>query len=86
MCALSEIGMFPILVLGIKEVVFGCHNERFGGFGSTMNVFEYGYSPIPVRYGLMKTESILLLRRFYLRENDRAPSPRKKGNRILKDI
>jgi tRNA-specific adenosine deaminase 2 len=29
--------------------------------------------------------AVLLLRRFYLRENERAPQPRKKINRVLRD-
>ncbi len=37
-----------------------------------------------VETGFYREESIMLLRRFYVRENDRAPIPKAKANRILK--
>lgn len=57
--------------LGVREIVFGCHNERFGGCGSTVSLPEkYGScQTISSRHGLLRNEAILLLRKFYLREN-----------------
>ncbi|PVV05341.1 hypothetical protein BB560_000149 [Smittium megazygosporum] len=34
--------------------------------------------------GIMKDEAILLLRKFYIRENSNAPIPKKKSKRVLK--
>jgi tRNA-specific adenosine deaminase 2 len=59
----------------IPLVMFGCHNERFGGCGSTLSVhnqYMETYSPfIDIQHGIFRQEAILLLRRFYLRENER---------------
>ncbi|KAI9338545.1 cytidine deaminase-like protein [Obelidium mucronatum] len=78
----------------MRKVYFGCGNERFGGCGSVLNIHrdhsfcslenkeEPGYE---VESGLYKEEAIMMLRRFYLRENDRAPNPKKKNNRVLKE-
>ncbi|CDO93211.1 unnamed protein product [Kluyveromyces dobzhanskii CBS 2104] len=73
--------------LGIKKVVFGCGNERFGGNGSilsiqndTSTVRSNKFVSVP---GILRKEAIMLLRYFYVRENDRAPKPRTKKNRKL---
>ncbi|KAM0682884.1 tRNA(adenine34) deaminase [Mitosporidium daphniae] len=88
--ALTDLGKFcrpNSLCLGIKEIIFGCHNDRFGGCGSAMKL-PSSYSdnpPITIRHGVSAKEAITLLRRFYIRENKSAPKPRKKDNRTLKD-
>lgn len=73
--------------LGIKKVVFGCGNERFGGNGSILCIHNdtstnksNKYVSIP---GVLRREAIMLLRYFYVRENDRAPKPRTKKDRKL---
>ncbi|CAN6673225.1 tRNA-specific adenosine deaminase subunit Tad2p [Trichomonascus vanleenenianus] len=73
--------------LRIRAVYFGCGNERFGGCGSVLTVNRHkgpepGYRAYP---GLYREEAIMLLRRFYVRENDKAPVPRSKKSRELKD-
>ena len=59
--------------LGIKEVYYGCGNERFGGCGSILGVNEDGFHPIYPGYsakmGYLRNEAIMILRRFYLTEN-----------------
>ncbi|KAJ1983293.1 tRNA(adenine34) deaminase [Dimargaris verticillata] len=75
--------------IGIRSVYFGCHNERFGGCGSVLAVHDkpYGsHAPYPITHGIFKTEAVMLLRRFYLRENTSAPAPKKKANRTLKSV
>ena len=86
--------------LGIRAVYFGCWNERFGGTGSIQSIhsdnwtcpkddgsdaavgLDYpGYEAIG---GIRKRDAIILLRRFYLMENTKAPVPKKKTNRVLK--
>lgn len=40
--------------------------------------------PYPVYGGIYREEAIMLLRKFYVQENEKAPQPRQKGNRELK--
>lgn len=73
---------------GIRCVYFGCGNDRFGGNGSVLAVhsdkgLEEGY---PSYGGIFRKEAIMLLRRFYIQENENAPNPRAKGNRELKQV
>jgi tRNA(Arg) A34 adenosine deaminase TadA len=69
--------------LGVTECYYGCGNDRFGGCGSVMNIHD-GPSksesdPVMVCHeGLFKREAVMLLRRFYMGENDRAPEPAKR--------
>jgi tRNA-specific adenosine deaminase 2 len=44
---------------------------------------EEGY---PSYGGIFRKEAIMLLRRFYIQENENAPNPRAKGNRELKPV
>ena len=69
----------------IRAVYYGCANERFGGAGSVMMVHQdRGLdSTFPAEGGIFREESILLLRRFYLQENQNAPNPRPKKDREL---
>ncbi|BCR87035.1 nucleoside deaminase [Aspergillus chevalieri] len=69
----------------IRAVYFGCGNERFGGTGSVLSLHSDHAidSPYPVYGGLFRKEAIMLLRRFYIQENEKAPKPRPKKNREL---
>lgn len=82
MCA-SALGL-----LGIRTVFYGCGNDKFGGCGSVFSVNDgkSGFDSYQTRSGIMADEAIMLLRRFYITENNHAPIPRKKLNRILKPI
>jgi tRNA-specific adenosine deaminase 2 len=69
--------------LGIRNVYFGCANERFGGCGSVLsvnrrqtrsclqeaNVRPDGDLIFPTYPGIYRKESIMLLRDFYMQEN-----------------
>ncbi|EPQ59676.1 cytidine deaminase-like protein [Gloeophyllum trabeum ATCC 11539] len=74
--------------MGIKEVFFGCENDRFGGCGSVLGVNESLPHPKHPAYkatsGYCREEAILILRRFYITENSNAPMPKSKTNRVLK--
>lgn len=78
--------------VGLTRVYFGCYNERFGGCGSIIPVHtEYISVDVdpPLQITLLddfRKECITLLRKFYLYENERAPSPRKKARRVLKPV
>lgn len=78
--------------LGIGRVYFGCHNERFGGCGSVLPVHqsfmpagipELSIIPLLEKW---RRPCVEILRRFYLRENERAPQPKRKANRIFKPV
>mmetsp|Transcript_10981 Transcript_10981/g.14295 ORF Transcript_10981/g.14295 Transcript_10981/m.14295 type:complete len:174 (+) Transcript_10981:37-558(+) len=61
--------------LKIRNVIFGCHNDRFGGCGSVLSLHEDAY---PIRTGIMKDEAVSLFQKFYSRENSRAPEMKRK--------
>ncbi|KAG1048726.1 hypothetical protein G6F43_008901 [Rhizopus delemar] len=76
--------------IGIRHVYFGCGNDKFGGNGSVFNIHSdtrldvSGSKGYESEGGYFYEEAIMLLRKFYVRENKNAPIPRKKINRILK--
>ncbi|KZT12674.1 cytidine deaminase-like protein [Laetiporus sulphureus 93-53] len=74
--------------MGIKEVFYGCDNDRFGGCGSVLGVNSQLPHPKHPSYkatsGYLREEAIMVLRRFYITENVNAPVPKSKANRILK--
>ncbi|KXS22437.1 cytidine deaminase-like protein [Gonapodya prolifera JEL478] len=73
--------------LRVRKVYFGCWNERFGGCGSVLNVHADPVGndpPLQVEGGYCREEAILLLRRFYMKENSNAPNPKRKATRVLK--
>ncbi|KAJ5180763.1 hypothetical protein N7492_003973 [Penicillium capsulatum] len=69
----------------IRSVYFGCPNDRFGGTGGVLTIHSDRSidPPYPVYGGLYRKEAIMLLRRFYIQENEKAPNPRPKKNRDL---
>ncbi|KAL5332641.1 cytidine deaminase-like protein [Aspergillus crustosus] len=69
----------------IRSVYYGCGNERFGGTGSILALHSDLAidPPYPVYGGLQRKEAIMLLRRFYIQENENAPKPRPKKHREL---
>ncbi|KAJ5731045.1 uncharacterized protein N7483_005553 [Penicillium malachiteum] len=69
----------------IRSVYFGCPNDRFGGTGGVLSLHsDPSIDPAyPVYGGLFHNEAIMLLRRFYIQENEKAPNPRPKKNREL---
>lgn len=69
-------------LVGIGSVVFGCHNDRFGGCGSVLNVSsdeltDYG-KPINIVSGILGEKAVILLKEFYKGENPNAPENKKK--------
>ncbi|KDQ65081.1 hypothetical protein JAAARDRAFT_118502 [Jaapia argillacea MUCL 33604] len=74
--------------MGIKEVFYGCENDRFGGCGSVLGVNEGLKHPKHPSYqatsGYCREDAIMILRRFYITENTNAPMPKSKTNRVLK--
>ncbi|KAF8425705.1 cytidine deaminase-like protein [Tirmania nivea] len=72
--------------LKIRAVYFGCLNDRFGGCGGVFHIDQDPSIdlPYPCFGGVYREEAIMLLRRFYIQENERAPAPIAKKNRELK--
>ncbi|GLT76382.1 hypothetical protein SLA2020_480470 [Shorea laevis] len=72
-------------IIGIKEVYYGCSNDKFGGCGSILSLHSSGSETLisgnPQKKdfkctgGLMASEAISLLRSFYEQGNPSAPKP-----------
>ncbi|CAL53949.1 APOBEC/CMP deaminase, zinc-binding [Ostreococcus tauri] len=71
--------------LGVRRVVYGCANDKFGGNGTVLDVHDSGcgrcdgvgtkgatYESVG---GLFETEAIRLFQDFYVRGNPKAPKP-----------
>lgn len=77
-----------LATVGIKRVVFGCKNDRFGGCGSLLQLHrtevddgieKFGKSAgYEITAGVMEEEAVKLLRSFYDRENFHAPDEKRK--------
>lgn len=70
--------------LGISRLVFGCSNDRFGGCGSVLNIFERDNGAVEVCSGVRAAEAVDLLKTFYTGENPNAPVPKPKANRLAR--
>ncbi|EPS72078.1 hypothetical protein M569_02680, partial [Genlisea aurea] len=71
-------------IMGIKEVYYGCANDKFGGCGSILSLHTEGPEKLvsaAVRKGfkctggILASEAINLLRSFYEQGNPNAPKP-----------
>ncbi|XP_048132322.1 tRNA-specific adenosine deaminase TAD2-like isoform X1 [Rhodamnia argentea] len=73
-------------IIGIKEVYYGCANDKFGGCGSILSLHSSsseacisignsGSKGFKCCGGIMASEAISLLRDFYERGNPNAPKP-----------
>lgn len=75
--------------IGIAHVFFGCANDRFGGNGSVLSIHTDDWScnsPYTSQGGHMEEEAVMMLRRFYIKENENAPMPKSKSRRVLKEF
>ena len=73
--------------IGVRKVVFGCVNDKFGGCGGVLNIHSDAVGerskPMLARGGVREAEAIALLRRFYAQENQGAPVPQKRTRRHI---
>lgn len=81
--------------VGIRKVVYGCGNERFGGCSSILTVHSDEYTknsnlvdqdifpgePLNCISGIHADVSVHLLKEFYQGENPNAPNPKDKSKR-----
>lgn len=58
--------------LQVKEIIFGCMNDRFGG-KTVLNVFDILNSNIQLHGNVRADEAMQLLKEFYKGENPSAP-------------
>ena len=62
--------------VGVKRVIFGCYNDRFGGNGSILSIqhdvnqFQHR-APYEICGGVLQEEAIGVFQRFYTSENRR---------------
>ena len=56
---------------GVRRIVFGCANEKFGGCGTVMDVAGEGGGGPQVTGGVRAAEAVALLKAFYARPNVR---------------
>lgn len=63
--------------LNIKEIIFGCANDRFGG-STVLDVYSLLNSKIKITGGVRAEEAMDLLKEFYKGENPSAPIPKAK--------
>ncbi|XP_028794460.1 tRNA-specific adenosine deaminase TAD2-like isoform X2 [Neltuma alba] len=78
-------------ILGIKEVYYGCANDKFGGCGSILSLHLGNNINNEVKPGngfkctggIMASEAVLLLRTFYEQGNPNAPKPHRPLTRQL---
>ncbi|XP_055849954.1 tRNA-specific adenosine deaminase 2 [Episyrphus balteatus] len=63
--------------LGVKEIIFGCANDRFGG-KTVVDVESFYGKKITVTAGIRANEAMELLKEFYKGENPSAPVPKTK--------
>jgi tRNA-specific adenosine deaminase 2 len=64
--------MSALYSLNIKEIIYGCKNDRFGG-STVVNVSEYVKPQTKVTSGVFEIEAMQLLKEFYQGENLLAP-------------
>lgn len=82
---------YALRLSGLTNIVFGCHNDRFGGCGSVLNIHtdtigvpneglssHFDLPVLGVSSGLMRDEAISLLQEFYEGENPCAPEEKRK--------
>ncbi|BFG14462.1 hypothetical protein CerSpe_007360 [Prunus speciosa] len=72
--------------IGIKEVFYGCANDKFGGCGSILSLHSSSSEPLirggaprgegfKCNGGIMASEAVSLFRSFYEQGNPNAPKP-----------
>ena len=89
---------FALRIIGLKTVVYGCSNERFGGCGSVADVhsrimklpLDLRKMPqidclpdLTVTSGVMQDKAVALLKQFYEGENPMAPDDKVKRKKML---
>lgn len=78
--------MTALFNLHVKEIIYGCKNDRFGG-ATFVNVAQLlNNSTTKVTSGVRETEAMQLLKEFYQGENPAAPISAKEKRRKKDDV
>ena len=64
---------YALNIIGIKKVIFGCKNERFGGNGSILSLNSKIPNPYSSKGGILEKEGLEILKKFYERGNKKLP-------------
>ena len=75
---------YALSLINIKEVYFGCSNDKFGGNGSIVSIHKFNLWTYKSEGGFLKDQAIQYLRQFYSVGNKKAPE--NKRQRKLKKI
>jgi len=78
-------------LINIKQCVYGCRNERFGGCGSVLNIAEDPTTTLngiklDTVSGVCEDLAVNLMKHFYTFENPNAPQPKDKKERSVELI
>lgn len=65
----------------VKEIIYGCKNDRFGGF-TVVNVANFVKPKTTLLRGVMEEQAMKLLKDFYMGENPAAPVSAKRKKEI----
>eukprot|EP01121_Diplochlamys_sp_Union-15-3_P003905 TRINITY_DN13848_c0_g1_i1.p1 TRINITY_DN13848_c0_g1~~TRINITY_DN13848_c0_g1_i1.p1 ORF type:complete len:123 (+),score=14.29 TRINITY_DN13848_c0_g1_i1:196-564(+) len=68
---------FALIIAGVKTVVYGASNERFGGCGSALSIHKE-FGNLDCTSGILENETIQILKQFYALGNPSAPVPKRK--------
>lgn len=81
-------------ILGIKEVYYGCANDKFGGCGSILSLHsvsteqfngcgDHSRKSFKCQGGIMASDAVSLLRTFYEQGNPNAPKPHRLPTQLV---
>ena len=73
---------YALSLINIKEVYFGCSNDKFGGNGSILSINKFNNWIYKSQGGFLKDEAIEYLRNFYSVGNKRAPANKRQRKLI----
>ena len=68
---------YALNLAGVKRVVFGAKNDKFGGNGSILSLHNFGSQAYPVQEGVLADEAVKLLQQFYEHGNLKAPESKR---------
>jgi len=75
---------YALNLVGIKQVYFGCKNDKFGGNGSVFCFHEREPHPYKSHAGIFEKEAAEILRKFYERGNVNIPEEKRNRKRQKK--
>ena len=68
---------YALNLSGVKRVIYGCDNDKFGGNGSILSLHKFQGNPYNSKGGVLKDEAIKLLQMFYEHGNEKIPEAKR---------